>query len=284
MPAGGDDTVNASTLHTSLPTHPVGPVPLAEKLHAGKHDPMFLWGGLVVGTQTPGEPGASGPSQKCTLPSHGLVPPQGSHDDCATHTALGNSSPPLKGASVEHTFPTSPAIPPHCESEVQAVPVVPHVGQPPPLLLLPLLLLPLLLLLLPPLLLPPLAELPLELLVEPPLALPLLVLPLPEVLLLPFALPLLLEPVLLLLPSTLPLDPPLLPLDDEPWLPELLLLVLPPESSPAATPLSSASSEPDSPFAHALAAARTIKHAAVAAVWNRTLIMTVALPSRTRAP
>jgi hypothetical protein len=236
-------------------------------------------GGLVVGTQTPGEPGASGPSQKCTLASQGVFPPQGSHADCATHTGLGNSSPPLKGASLEHTFPMRPGIPPHCESEVHAVPVVPHVGHPPPLLLLlpPLLLLLELELELEPLELP-LAELPLD----PPLVellpvLPLLVLPLlvlAPLLLLAFALPLLLE--LLLLPSPLPLELLLTPLDEEPYPPELLLLlVLLPESSPVP---SLPSSEPDSPFAHAPANASAIKPIAVTAVPNRSFTMSVIPP------
>jgi hypothetical protein len=247
---------------------------------------LFLLGGLVVGTQTPGEPGASGPSQKCTLASQGVAPPQGSHADCATHTALGNNSPPLKGASLEHTFPIRPGIPPHCESEVQAVPVVPHVGHPPLLLLL--LLLPLLLL--PPLLLLeplelPLAELPLELpLVELLPVVPLLVPPLlvlAPLLLLPFALPLLLELLLLeLLLEPLLLELLLTPLDEEPYPPELLLLlVLLPESSPVP---SLPSSEPDSPFAHAAANASAIKPIAVTAVPNRSFTMSVILPrSRT---
>jgi hypothetical protein len=219
-----------------------------------------------------------------------VAPPQGSHADCATHTGLGNNSPPLKGASLEHTFPIRPGIPPHWESEVQAAPVVPQVGHPPLLLLLlpPLLLPPLLLppLLLPPLLLEllelPLAELPLELpLVELLLVLPLLVPPLlvlAPLLLLPFALPLLLE--LLLLPSPLPLELLLTPLDEEPYPPELLLLlVLLPESPPVP---SLPSSEPDSPFAHAPANARAIKPIAVTAVPNRSFTMSVTLPVHAR--
>jgi hypothetical protein len=284
--------VNAKTLHASLPTHPVGASPFAAKLHAGRHAPLFLLGGLVVGTQTPGEPGASGPSQKCTLPSQGVVPPQGSHDDCATHTGLGNNSPPLKGASLEHTFPIRPSIPPHCESEVQAVPVVPHVGQPPLLLLLPPLLLPPLLLpppLLPPLPLPleplelPLAELPFELpLVELLPVLPLLVPPLlvlPPLLLPPFALPLLLE--LLLLPSLFPLELLLTPLDEEPSPPELLLLLLVLLPDPSPVP-SLPASEPDSPFAHAPANASAIEPIAVTAVPNRSFTMSVILPLHAR--
>jgi hypothetical protein len=244
---------------------------------------MPFLGGLVVGTQTPGEVGSlgPGPSQKCTLPSQGVVPPQGSHVVPVRHTPLGNSSPAVKAGSLEHTFRK-----PHCESDVHGLPVGPQrmPVQLLPLLLLPLLLPPLLLLLLlaPLLLLPllleplelPLAELPLEL----PLAelLPLLPLLVPPLLVLAPLLPLL---ELLLLPSLLPLELLLAPLDDELDPPELLLLVLLPESSPGPAP---PSSEPDSPFAHAPANASAIQPIAVTAVPIRSFTMSVILPLHAR--
>ncbi len=183
------------------------------------------------------------------------------------HTPLGKSSPAVNTGSLEHPFKLR--NPPHCASDVHALPVVPHCPRAhTPLLLLPLLLppdppleLPLVL----PLPEPPLVELPLvpPLLLDPPLLEPLLPL------VLPLLAPAPLEPPLFPpLPLPLVLVPLLPPLDVEPELPELPSLVLL-ESAPMPSPPSGSRALP---VAHAPTYVRAVRAAAVTAVSKRNFM------------